>query len=89
MGNNKIQYSNDYGLTGRIKIVEISKGHLGIMKKRKSRIIMKDGHKIIESVSKLKSHDPELKISLIISGPICSKTLSYLVDNEINVIKEE
>lgn len=38
----------DYGLSKRVKIVMISEENLGILKKRKSRIIMKDRQQIID-----------------------------------------
>ena len=79
----------DYGLGNRIKIVEIGPSHLGIVKKRKSRIIMKDGKQIIDIANKIREFDNKSKISLIISGPICSKTIKYLSDSGVGVLSEE
>jgi len=76
----------DYGLPKRIKIVEISHNHLGILKQRKSRIIMKDGMQIMDIVNQIRDVKPKFKISLIISGPLCSKTRKYLNDNRVGVI---
>ncbi len=76
----------DYNLSKRIKIVEISNKHLGILKQRKSRIIMKDGLQIMEIVNKIKSVNSKLDVSLIISGPLCGKTKNFLVENEIDLI---
>ncbi len=77
----------EYGLPKRIKIVEISKNHLGILKMRKSRIIMKDGLQLNEIAENILKINPEIQISVIISGPICSKTTKYMDNNSINIIR--
>ena len=77
----------DFGLGSRVKLVEIAPSHIGIVKKIKSRIIMKDGRKIMETAAKITETSPSAKISLIISGPICSKTRKYLADNGVEVIE--
>lgn len=76
----------DFGLAKRVKIVEISNNHLGILKQRKSRIIMKDGLQIMDIVNQIRSVNPKSNISLIISGPLCSKTRKYLNDNRVGVV---
>ena len=76
----------DFGLNSRVKIVDISKNSIGILKMRKSRIIMKDGAQILEIADQIKSVKKDVDISLIISGPICSKTTKYLNDNKIKII---
>jgi len=75
-----------YGLSKRIRIVEISKNHLGILKMRKSRIIMKDGIQLNEIADNIRKINPEIQISVIISGPICSKTTKYLESGSINTV---
>jgi len=75
----------DFGLGSRVKLVEIAPSHIGVVKKIKSRIIMKDGNKIIEIAEKIRGFTPDTKISLIISGPICSKTRKYLAENGVEV----
>ncbi len=75
----------DFGLGSRVKLVEIEPYHIGIVKKIKSRIIMKDGRKIMETAGKIKETRPSVQISLFISGPICSKTRKYLADNGVEV----
>jgi len=77
---------SDYGLGKRINIVQISDGHLGIMKKRRSRIIMKDSQKIMDIANALCKKEPQSSISLIISGPICSKTIKFLKSNLIDIV---
>lgn len=89
MKNYKQLNTSDYGLGSRIKIVEISEGHLGILKKRKSRIIMKDGLQIMEIADMIHTKSPNINVSLIISGPICSKTRNMLNSNSIGIASED
>ena len=87
MKNYKQIDSIKYGLPKRIKIVEISKDHIGIVKMRKSRIIMKDGVLIIDIADSLRNTELSINVSLIISGPICSKTIKLLNSNSIDIIR--
>lgn len=80
--------SEDFGLPKRIKLVPLSNGHLAILKKRKSRIIMKDGKQILEIAEKIRDDKSVNSVSLIITGPICSKTIKFLESNSIEIIKE-
>ena len=87
MKDYKFLNPHDYGLTSRMKIVEISENKIGILKKRKSRIIMKDGKQIMLIANQIKSVKPNVLISLIISGPLCRKTRKYLEDSKIEIIE--
>ena len=78
-----------YGLPAKIQLNKINKDHIAIIKKRKSRIIMSDGKIILDQVNKIRKKHPELNISLTISGPICSKTVSLLKNNNISIIKQQ
>jgi hypothetical protein len=71
-----------------MKLVEIDASHIAVVKKIKSRIIMKDGNKIMGIAERVRELKPEVKLSLIISGPICGKTRKYLEGNGVEV-KEE
>ncbi len=79
---------SEYGLSSRVKLIQISKDNIAIVKKRKSRIIMKDGIIISKIASQILDKFPKLKISLVISGPICSKTVRYLEGYEIKVVRD-
>lgn len=81
--------SKVFGLNNRIKIIKIDNNTYGILKKRKSRIIMKDGYQIEEIANAIKSVIPLAEIRLIVSGPICSKTTKYLNTKSIHIIDEE
>ena len=74
-----------YGLGSRVVLEQIEDNHIAIVKRIKSRIIMKDGRKILEQAQQIKSIDQNTKISLAISGPICRKTVAFLLENGIEV----
>ncbi len=78
-----------FGLNSRTKIVKMEDGSFGILKKRKSRIIMKDGYQILEIAKAITLKEPDAIVNIIISGPICSKTTKYLEQHSINIVHEE
>ena len=79
----------DYNLHSRVVLLQLSENEIAIVKKRKSRIIVKDGMQIIEQANKILKITPEIKISIIISdNNICSKTVKLLNDNNIKIISE-
>ncbi len=81
--------TNDFNLGSRLVLLQLSDNEIAIVKKRKSRIIVKDGLLIIKQANTIKEVKPEVKISIIISGNnICSKTVKLLDNNEIKIISE-
>ena len=79
--------SSIYGLSKRVKLLH--KGaSLYIVKQRKSRIIMSDSRQIMDIVAKIKEVDDSINIKLLISGPICSKSVIYLTDNKVDIETE-
>lgn len=74
-----------FGLSSRVELREID-GIIQIVKQRKSRIIMKDAAKILEITSKIRTINPEKSIQLLVSGPICSKSLKFLAENDVLVV---
>ena len=76
-----------YGLSGRTVIQKIKKNHLALVKDRKSRIIMKDGVKILEQAEKIWESNAEIKVSVLTSAPLCSKTIDFLNDKKIGILK--
>ncbi len=70
-----------YGLSARTNLVQIDNS-IGIVIDRKSRIIMKDGHRIVKQAHaiQIKNNKP---VILITSAPVCSKTKQYLSANNI------
>lgn len=77
----------EFGLSSRVNLEWIEESHLAIIIQRKSRIIMKDGQRILERIKTIKKVDDKLKVSLKAAGPICSKTVKLLNDNNINIIQ--
>ena len=73
------------GAPPRSVIGEDSKNHLYIIKNIKSRIIMKDGHKIVGIVKQIKNKTNS-SVSLATTAPICSKTTRFLNENNIKII---
>ena len=75
-----------YNLSSRVDLRQDRSGDLLIIIDRKSRIIMKDGIRVLEMVKKINKIDPKKNISVRTSAPICSKTKKLLLVNSI-VIK--
>lgn len=73
------------GLTPRTVVEVVDPDTIAIVIKRKSRIIMADGQKILAKAEKIKSAKPGSKIILKTSAPVCGKTLQFLADNNIEV----
>lgn len=69
-------------------VVSINANHFVIDKKRKSRLIMKDGEKILEQAKKIWQENPLAQVDLLIEGPICSKTKDFLSSHKIKIIQE-
>lgn len=60
-------------------------GILTIVKNRKSRIIMKDGEKILSLADELRRDHPGKEIRFRTSAPVCSKTKRFLENNGVGV----
>ena len=74
-----------YNLSSRVDLRQGRSGGLLIVIDRKSRIIMKDGTRVLEMVKKINKIDPKKNISVQTSAPICSKTKKLLLENSIMV----
>ena len=46
---------------------------------------MKDGHRILEIVNKIKSVESEKNVGVMSNAPVCSKTQKFLINNGIIV----
>ena len=75
-----------YNLHSRVDLRQDKEGALFIVVDRKSRIIMKDGHRILEMVNTIRREDQSKKVSIRTSAPVCSKTKKFLLESGI-VIK--
>ena len=72
-----------YNLSSRVDLRQDRSGDLLIVIDRKSRIIMKDGMRVLEMVKKINKTEPKKNISVRTSAPICSKTKKLLLENSI------
>ena len=77
--------SKSVGAPTRSVIGQDNNNHLYIIKNIKSRIIMKDGHKIVEAVKQIKNKT-NTSVSLATTAPVCSKTTRLLNENDIKII---
>ena len=75
-----------YGLHQRVKLKGSGK-EIFILIERKSRVIMKDGNRIIQMAEKIKQANSTKKISVLSTAPVCKKTEQLLLKNNITVKK--
>ena len=73
-----------YNLNPRT-ILRKTKKDIFIVMDRKSRIIMKDGYRILEIVKKIRSFEVGKKVNVLSTAPVCSKTQKFLTENNITV----
>lgn len=74
-----------YGISARVKLTKTGNNKIGIYKVVKSRIIRKDALKITEIASRIRTKDPNLKIALICTPNICSKSIKILEKEDIEI----
>ena len=75
------------GLPARTTVEAVDRNTLAIVIKRKSRIIMADGIKILAKVTKIKAAKPGMNVILKTTTPICSKTLQLFEKKGLKVIR--
>ena len=73
-----------FGLSKRVELLKLGRNHIGIVKNRKSRIIMADGRKLLEIAEYIRKINPNYKISIITNAPVCSKTTDFLKEHYIS-----
>ena len=71
-----------YNLHSRITLRK-NKKDIYIVIDRKSRVIMKDGYRILEIAKKIRDFEAGKNVSVLSSAPICSKTKKFLTENNI------
>ncbi len=81
--------AQQWGISSRTIVYQDRKNHFIIEKKRKTRIIVQDGKKIVDIANKIRYQIPEAKITLIVSGPVCSKTKNLLADAAIQIVYDK
>lgn len=75
-----------FGLHPATKIEQTGEKHFVIVINRKSRIIVKDGDKIVAKATRIIEKVPGAVVSLITSAPVCSKTKAMLHANKVELI---
>ena len=68
----------DFGLKSTVVLERESAGTVAILIDRKSRIIMKDGQRILEQAGKIREKEAGTTVKVKTSAPVCSKTRSFL-----------
>ena len=74
-----------YNLSPRLNLQQNKLNELFIIINRKSRVVMKDAHRILEMVNRIQSIEKDRYVSVLTSAPVCSKTRIFLSDNSIPV----
>jgi hypothetical protein len=82
----KILDSKEFGFTPSTRLELLKENSVAIVIDRKSRIIMKDGKKILEKAEIIKEKMGDCVISVKTSAPVCSKTTKFLTENGIEVL---
>jgi len=72
-----------YNLHFKTKLTQITEDTIGIVIDRKSRIIMSDGRKILEKVHSIQEVAPSLKVVVVTTAPVCSKTRAFLEQSDV------
>ena len=73
-----------YGLSTRVNLIENEKKEIILLIDRKSRIIMKDGRKILDRARKIQLQENKT-IRVRTNEPVCRKTKKYLQKNVIEI----
>tara|TARA_B100001758_G_scaffold218008_1_gene205207 strand:+ start:2712 stop:2975 length:264 start_codon:yes stop_codon:yes gene_type:complete len=76
----------DYNLPTRTKLLKDGSGSLFIVIDRKSRVVMKDGNRVLNIAKRIKEVNQNTNISLLTSAPVCSKTKEFLLKHNVSVL---
>lgn len=74
-----------FGFHPSTKIEQADGTHFILRIERKSRIIMKDGEKILEKVSTIQASIPDAVVSVFTTAAVCSKTKRFLEQQNIRI----
>ena len=79
--------SKKFNLSKKV-VIEKTTSSLSIIINRKTRIIMKDGRRLLEQANQIKkvSNKP---VSIFTTAPVCSKTKAFLSNNNVEIIQEK
>ena len=74
-----------FGLPPSTKLRQIGQEHYAIIVERKSRIIAKDGERILAKVAKIKASVTNARVDVKTTAPICNKTKNKLQANHVKI----
>ena len=74
-----------YSLSSQTILRQIGKNNISIIIDRKSRIIMKDGQRIMKQARAIHQINSNMIITVLTSAPVCSKTRSFLLEKNIYI----
>ena len=75
-----------FGLHPATKIDQSGEKQFVIVMNRKSRIIMKDGEKIVQKAARIIEKVPGAIVSLRTTAPVCSQTKALLKANKVALV---
>jgi len=75
-----------FGLHPATKLEQAGEKRFIIVMNRKSRIIMKDGEKIVQKAARILEKVPGASVSLRTTAPVCSKTKALLQANQVALV---
>ncbi|MFQ6613227.1 MAG: hypothetical protein ACE5D1_00140 [Fidelibacterota bacterium] len=78
-----------FGLPKRVRLKQSETNEFALVIERKSRIIMRDGQRILHYAELIRNRNPVAHISLITTAPVCRKTTRLLKEQHITVIRME
>ena len=73
-----------YNFHSKVKLLGKDK-KVFIVIDRKSRIIMKDGYRIVKMRKKITQVEVEKEVNVLSNAPVCKKTRKFLLENHIVV----
>ena len=79
--------SSTVGLSNRTRVAVDEDHNYYIIKNIKSRIIMKDGKKIVETASIIRNYTNK-QVFLATIAPVCSKTKNHLIRKNIQIVTD-
>ena len=75
-----------FNLNNRV-VIEEEKNTLTLVVNRKSRIIMKDGRRLLDQIRQIKKFSNK-EVLIFTTAPVCSKTKSFLNSNGVEITQE-
>ena len=76
-----------YGLPPQTILMQWGPEEFILVINRKSRIIMKDALTILKKVEKIKEKVPNASVALETNAQICSKSIKFLEEKDVDVLK--